>query len=84
MDDSRSPRKETRREILKKAAYVAPAVLTLTASPAFAQRGSNGRIEPIEKLPIEKPPIVKLPIEKPPIGSWLTSWIDRVRALLGG
>jgi hypothetical protein len=32
---------ETRREILKKAVYVAPAVLTLTASPAFAQRGSG-------------------------------------------
>jgi hypothetical protein len=34
--------KETRREILKKAVYVAPVVLTLTASPAFA-RGGSGR-----------------------------------------
>jgi hypothetical protein len=34
--------KHTRREIIKKAAYVTPAVMTLTASPAFAARGSNG------------------------------------------
>jgi hypothetical protein len=34
--------RETRREIVKKALYVAPAILTLTASPAFAQRGSGG------------------------------------------
>jgi hypothetical protein len=33
--------RETRREIVKKALYVAPAILTLTASPAFAQRGSG-------------------------------------------
>jgi hypothetical protein len=33
--------KETRREIIKKAVYVAPAILSLTASPAFAQRGSG-------------------------------------------
>jgi hypothetical protein len=37
MGDSK---RETRREIIKKAAYVAPAIVTLTASPAFAQRGS--------------------------------------------
>jgi hypothetical protein len=34
--------KSTRREIIKKAAYVTPAILTMTASPAFAARGSNG------------------------------------------
>jgi hypothetical protein len=33
--------RETRREIIKKAVYVAPAILSLTASPAFAQRGSG-------------------------------------------
>jgi hypothetical protein len=38
MDDTR----ETRRKVIKKAVYVAPAVLTLTASPAFAQSGSAG------------------------------------------
>jgi hypothetical protein len=30
----------TRREIIKRAAYVTPAILTLTAMPAFASRGS--------------------------------------------
>jgi hypothetical protein len=37
LDDTR----ETRREIVKKALYVTPAVLTLTAMPAFAMRGSG-------------------------------------------
>jgi hypothetical protein len=32
---------ETRREVLKKAVYVAPVVFTLTASPAFAANGSG-------------------------------------------
>ena len=32
---------ETRRDFLKKGAYVAPAVLTLTAVPAFANSGSG-------------------------------------------
>lgn len=31
----------SRREVLKKAAYVAPAILTLTAVPAFAAKGSG-------------------------------------------
>lgn len=31
----------SRRDILKKAAYVAPAILTLTAVPAFAGSGSG-------------------------------------------
>ena len=32
---------KTRREMVKKAAYVVPAVLTLTAAPRFAQAGSR-------------------------------------------
>ena len=31
----------SRREVLKKAAYVAPAILTLTAVPSFASNGSG-------------------------------------------
>jgi hypothetical protein len=31
----------TRREVVKKAAYVAPVVLTLAVSPSFAGRGSG-------------------------------------------
>ena len=33
--------KITRREIIKRAAYIAPVVLTLTAIPAFASGGST-------------------------------------------
>lgn len=32
----------TRREVLKKAAYITPVVLTLPAVPAFASTGSQG------------------------------------------
>jgi hypothetical protein len=32
---------ETRRDFVKKAAYVAPAVLTLKAAPAYAKSGSE-------------------------------------------
>jgi hypothetical protein len=41
MGDTPSAERGTRREIVKKAVYVAPAILSLTASPAFAQRGSG-------------------------------------------
>jgi hypothetical protein len=41
MSDSHSAGNKTRREMIKKARYVAPVVLTLAASPAFAQRGSG-------------------------------------------
>lgn len=34
---------ETRRDFLKKGAYVAPTVLTLTAIPSFAHNGSGRR-----------------------------------------
>ena len=43
-----NPERETRREIIKKAVYVAPAILTLTASPAFAQNGP-GRPDKLDK-----------------------------------
>jgi hypothetical protein len=33
--------KMTRREIMKKAVYVAPAILTLAAAPSFAKGGSG-------------------------------------------
>ena len=33
--------KITRREIIKRAAYIAPVILTLTAVPAFASGGSG-------------------------------------------
>ena len=43
-------KKNSRREFVKKAAYIAPAIATLKAAPSFAQVGS-------EKLPkAPKPP----------------------------
>jgi hypothetical protein len=46
MSDKQPPPAEheqqpTRREVLKKAAYIAPAILTLTAVPSFAAKGSG-------------------------------------------
>jgi hypothetical protein len=38
---SPKPDPTTRREILKRAAYVAPVILTLAAVPAFAAKGSS-------------------------------------------
>ena len=35
-------RNESRRTIIKRMAYVAPIVLTLAATPAFARHGSSG------------------------------------------
>jgi hypothetical protein len=41
MDKLDKGSKTSRRDFLKKAAYVAPAVLTLNAVPAFATHGSE-------------------------------------------
>ena len=38
---SDTPTSETRREVLRKAAFVAPTILTLTAVPSFASAGSG-------------------------------------------
>jgi hypothetical protein len=35
------PEQMTRREIIKRAAYVVPVILTFKAAPAFARRGSG-------------------------------------------
>jgi hypothetical protein len=36
MGDTQSAERETRREVMKKAAYVGAPIVTLSASPAFA------------------------------------------------
>lgn len=36
-----TPVSQTRRQFVRKAAYVAPAILTLQATPAFAKSGSG-------------------------------------------
>jgi hypothetical protein len=40
MSDPQSPQ-QTRRELLKKAAYVAPAIMSLPVTPALSQAGSS-------------------------------------------
>ena len=47
-----TPAPETRREVLRKAVFIAPAVLTLTAIPSFASAGSGDDKE--EKVKEEK------------------------------
>jgi len=45
MSDQSTPileQQASRREVMKKAAYITPAILTLAAVPAFAAKGSGG------------------------------------------
>jgi hypothetical protein len=44
-----SEQQPTRREVLKKSAYVDPAILTLRAIPAFAAKGSQAPKKPKER-----------------------------------
>lgn len=65
---------DSRREFVKRAAYVAPAVLTLMATPSFAKSGSHkpdiwdgprkpkpGKPKPGKPPKLGKPPIGKIP-----------------------
>jgi hypothetical protein len=45
----------TRRTILKKAVYVAPAVMTMSAPPSFASAGSGEPKPPKKDKPKKKP-----------------------------
>jgi len=42
---------QNRREVVKKAVYVVPAVLTLAAAPSFAQSGSQRAGKPLPAKP---------------------------------
>jgi len=57
-----------RRDFLKKAAYVAPVVLTMTAVPAFASSGSAppGNRPPGNRPPGNRPPENRPPENRPP------------------
>jgi hypothetical protein len=41
MTQERTPHKPTRRQFVKKAAYITPAILTLAVAPAYAKAGSE-------------------------------------------
>jgi hypothetical protein len=51
MSDTSAP--ETRRDVLRKAAFVAPAILSLTAIPSYASAGS-GKEEKIKEEKIKE------------------------------
>ena len=51
-----SEEKITRRELIKKAAYVTPVIFTLTVNPSHAQAGSGGT-DPVELAPTGKDPL---------------------------
>ncbi len=46
MSDQQPGSKNARREFVKKAAYIAPAIVTLSAAPAFAKAGSDKKPKP--------------------------------------
>ena len=41
MSEEKTTEKTTRREVLKKAVYITPVILTLAANPSLAQSGSG-------------------------------------------
>jgi hypothetical protein len=45
----------SRREVIKKAVYMTPVILTLAAVPAFAAKGSHEPKEPKEPKKLKKP-----------------------------
>lgn len=47
--------KITRREIIKKALYVAPVILTLTAVPALVSSGSGNYVSDLAHIPHTSP-----------------------------
>jgi hypothetical protein len=56
---SNSESNESRRSFIKKAAYIAPVVLTLKALPSFAAQGSNNGVgqRVLDNQPPGDPPI---------------------------
>ncbi len=46
---------QSRREFIKKTAYVAPVILTLRATPASARAGSGVEPRPNARAPMRKP-----------------------------
>jgi hypothetical protein len=53
-DQGMFEKQTTRREVMKKAAYVAPAILTLAALPSFAAKGSGEEKKPKKSKEIKR------------------------------
>lgn len=63
MSINESDLQRARRDFIKKAAYVAPAIVTLVAAPAYARLGSD-KDQPPRRVPGPRqpqPPVSKLP-----------------------
>jgi hypothetical protein len=58
---------KSRREFVTKAAYVAPAIISLAATPAYARVGSVKPPIKIEPPITIKPPITVPPVKTPPV-----------------
>jgi hypothetical protein len=58
----KNERSDSRREFVKKAAYVVPAILTLQAAPAYVKASSDHKPNKPEKEP--KPKKIELPKPK--------------------
>jgi hypothetical protein len=57
----RNEHSNSRREFVKKAAYIAPAILTLQAAPAYAKKGSeNGKPEEDKRRRTKLEPLPRL------------------------
>ena len=55
MKDSEQQQRFSRRQFVKRAAYIAPAILTLKAAPAYAKKGSEKPDKPDKPEKPEKP-----------------------------
>jgi len=61
MKNHTDPADPIRRDVLKKAVFVVPVILTLPVTPSFAQKASGPKISP--PLPPKLPPI-EIPLPK--------------------
>jgi len=57
---------ESRREFVKKAVYVTPAILSLAVAPAYAKNGSPKALPPGQEKKVELPPGQEKKVELPP------------------
>ena len=55
MTDSKQRQSASRREFVKRAAYIAPAILTLQAAPSYAKKGSEKPEKPEKPDKPDKP-----------------------------
>jgi len=72
-----SEHNSSRREFVKRAAYVAPVILTLQAAPAFAKTGSQKEID-VPPRPGTGGPTRPSPRPSKPITQSLLDWLKNL------